>query len=80
LSFSNALPTSAGAYNFSFDAASQTLAMSDFANNHVYIYSLGASGGAATPDASTGLLLAIGVLSLGLFSGCAVAKRHTVPS
>lgn len=43
-----------GAYSFSFDAASQTLAISDFANRNVYIF--------AVPTPGTAALLGLGGL------------------
>lgn len=44
----NALPgLGNGAYDFSWDAASQTLAVSDFANRKVYIFAVPAPGAAA---------------------------------
>jgi hypothetical protein len=49
-----------GAYSFSFDAASQTLAISDFANRSVYIF--------AVPTPGTAALLGLG--------GLVVARRR----
>jgi hypothetical protein len=40
-------PTGNGYYDFSYDAASQTLAVSDFANNQVYIFAVPAPASAA---------------------------------
>lgn len=40
-------PTGNGYYDFSYHAASQTLAISDFANNQVYIFAVPAPGAAA---------------------------------
>ena len=41
-----AAPTGNGAYDFSFDAATQTLAISDFANRQVHIFAVPAPGAA----------------------------------
>lgn len=51
-----------GAYDFSFDATSQTLAISDFSNQKLYIFGVGAPN--AAPEPGTFCLALIGCVGL----------------
>jgi hypothetical protein len=55
--------TGVGAYDFSFNARTNTLAVSDFTNKNLYIFSVSSSA-AATPEPTTLLLGALGIGTL----------------
>jgi hypothetical protein len=69
ITFENFTPgTGNGAYDFSFDAGTQTLAMTDFSNRRLYIFAMGS----AAPEPSTLALLALAPLGALLLR----RKRH----
>ncbi|MBB6051395.1 PEP-CTERM sorting domain-containing protein [Armatimonas rosea] len=56
-----------GSYDFSYDSVSKTLAVSDFSNKQLYIFSVGASAGSVAPEPGTLALCALGLgVGLGL--------------